>query len=786
MEWKYFNVSRAHDCFAPRVESNRINYRTPRTGTVKRMRMRISDADGIVVFEQEYDVANGLPQLAWDGGINQNPPHGEPPYVNPMRSPFTAEVHGLMQGQNEQPIQRPVELSDDDAPTLLLTRCHDDDAADDDPIEDDELVYAEPVSPEPTGSRSSTSFRVKFHSIVVERAAIDMMTPNVVPNTDPMRCVQLNTLGYYAGPPSWIGMNGFRGEYFTRARDRYNALLAGQALDTRLGANWEPSKGVERSTNNGWVDFAEGDDMHGAELRMYVESLPYKVAGMINGLRDQLNVGHAQARAGQEEAQLNRPLVPFEVRLLVRRSNGQGVFVREAVGKARVDWTIDRPGEHLENIGRNRGGTSRYARRYVQQAKQAIGGTAGLNGKNRRKINCTQTALGGAAVADQWKSAAVLGNNVIGPHDAQADNAKKVIATHACVDTNHPNRLGKAVFMFRPSAVAGDRYKLTAHAFFRGHNRRDALRRKNPTLKKVSGNIEIWRWAPVGVVLNWGSSKVIDNNLWDLVKPRFREAYTEIDTTNTLVQTPTQLLNPGDYTTWINGSVGVSNIQEVHTLATNAFSPNVNDNSILSLNSPIPGTLGAPNGGWGAMSNLSRIQYQNNPAKRLAVLMRKAFDSPEDRQAGVVYGNERFISMVETRARAQRPRGFVIMNLGFGNALQNAGIQASEIELSLLDKVRSCTGDRDMHVILWDHRPEHFDYIVAHEMAHCLGLRHYENAGDQNPNDHDTADHNCVMSYSSNNPAHQRPAVYSPMFCGKCNLKLRGWKVDQGLIARST
>ena len=788
MEWQYLHVSRAHSCFAPRLESNRITFITPAFGTVKRLRLRITDGDGVVVYEQEYDARGGLPQLTWDGTINKNPPNGEPPFVNPMRSPFSAEVHGLVKGRQEQPIQRPAELSNDAAPALLVRNCNDDDAADDDPIDDDEQVYAEPQSPEPTGKRWSTTFRVKFHSIEVKRGAIDMMTPNLVNNTDPMRCVQLNSLGYYAGPPSWIGMNDFRGQYFTRARNRYNALLNGQTLDTRLGANWEPSKGVMRASNNGWVDFAEGDDLGGAELRMYVESLPYQVAGLVNGLRDQLGNGQAQSRAGLEQAELNRPLVPFEVRLLVQRSNGQGVFVPEAVGKARVDWTIDVPEERWNNIGSNRGGTSRYARRYVQQAKQALGATGGLTGSDRRKINCPQPALGGAAPADQWKAAAVLGNNVIGPHGAQADNVKKVVATYACVDNNHPNRLGKAVLMFRPSAVAGDRYKITAQAYFRGHARRKALRRKNPTLKKVSGLIEIWRWAPVGVVLNWGSTKVIDNNLWEQVKDRFQEAYTEIDTSNTLNQTASQLLQPGDYINWLTGSAGVSNDTDIHALATNAFNQNVNDNSILSLNSPAHGTLGTPNGGWGPLSKTSKMQYQNNPARRLATLLRKAFDSPsaEYRDPNVVYGNQRFINMLEQRARPHRPRGFVIANMGFGNAMQNAGIQPNEHDWRSLNQVRTCTGDRDMHVVLWDHRPEKFDYIVAHEMAHCLGLLHYENAGDQNPNDHDLADHNCVMSYSSNNPAHQRADVYSPMFCGKCNLKLRGWSVHQGLIAQST
>jgi hypothetical protein len=42
-----------------------------------------------------------------------------------------------------------------------------------------------------------------------------------------------------------------------------------------------------------------------------------------------------------------------------------------------------------------------------------------------------------------------------------------------------------------------------------------------------------------------------------------------------------------------------------------------------------------------------------------------------------------------------------------------------------------------------------------------------------------------MMSYSTEKkfrPAHQRPGIYTPHFCGKCNLKLRGWKVISGVL----
>jgi len=77
------------------------------------------------------------------------------------------------------------------------------------------------------------------------------------------------------------------------------------------------------------------------------------------------------------------------------------------------------------------------------------------------------------------------------------------------------------------------------------------------------------------------------------------------------------------------------------------------------------------------------------------------------------------------------------------------------------------------------------DHLFAHEISHTLFLRHWQDAEEAiKPDwsaftDHDLADNNCIMSY----PAFARPlchthyalASYKPHFCGKCNLKLRGW-----------
>jgi len=75
--------------------------------------------------------------------------------------------------------------------------------------------------------------------------------------------------------------------------------------------------------------------------------------------------------------------------------------------------------------------------------------------------------------------------------------------------------------------------------------------------------------------------------------------------------------------------------------------------------------------------------------------------------------------------------------------------------------------------------PDKVYYVVGHEMGHNLYLKHWENASDTHPDQHDQSDHNCIMSYSSNSGPFdfQKEGVYTPHLCGRCALKVRGWKI---------
>ncbi|GEM_PF-6717380 len=77
-------------------------------------------------------------------------------------------------------------------------------------------------------------------------------------------------------------------------------------------------------------------------------------------------------------------------------------------------------------------------------------------------------------------------------------------------------------------------------------------------------------------------------------------------------------------------------------------------------------------------------------------------------------------------------------------------------------------------------------FIVLHELGHCLYLGHAaERKG------HDPMDANCTMFYPEQEPAkfemgwglraHPKKQPTVPMFCGKCLLKLRGWRIEDAI-----
>jgi hypothetical protein len=88
------------------------------------------------------------------------------------------------------------------------------------------------------------------------------------------------------------------------------------------------------------------------------------------------------------------------------------------------------------------------------------------------------------------------------------------------------------------------------------------------------------------------------------------------------------------------------------------------------------------------------------------------------------------------------------------------------------------------------HFKDHADgFLTLHEMGHCFYLSHALDYDPALKADHDREDFNCAMFYPSQTPfgadgwgkrVKAPPKPTAPHFCGKCLLKLRGWRLRDG------
>jgi hypothetical protein len=141
---------------------------------------------------------------------------------------------------------------------------------------------------------------------------------------------------------------------------------------------------------------------------------------------------------------------------------------------------------------------------------------------------------------------------------------------------------------------------------------------------------------------------------------------------------------------------------------------------------------------------------------------------------------EPIVEALGAAIRPKAPVGFVVMNFHTHEAVDVKKTDGTIDEAGYISWTTSY-GKADSHAMIDMKDVDKVYYVVGHEMGHNLYLRHSDNTPDNPPGHHDTEDHNCIMSYSSRSSgfAHQAPGVFAPRFCGKCNLKMRGWDMDK-------
>ena len=730
------------DLFAPSKESVRITYKSPKTGKATDVRLTITDASGTKVHEESQTAAKGLPDFVWDGSLSVlNDP--KEPFASPLRSPYTIAVVATVQTGSKKPPERPSDMSDKRV-SKERVECSAAQQAED----GQEAAVSQAADSGPIDERLTAQVKVLYHSVELRRGAWIATGGSFGKGTDEWRGAHLNELGYHAGPCENRDTTSF-----DKAKNRYEA--------TRVTNNNLPNQddALERGDNTiPWLTYMkkgkfpwsaktetpvrEDQKLDGLDLRVVVEAIGY-TADYANDridIRDQYT-DNTVTKHAREASILNRPSIPLEIVVYLKNKKKQPVEAPEAVGKLRIDWKLEDREEDYDRLFPDANSTSSFSRRYVQKVFKSLG-----------KKNCPTDCGGIAEATGSWRSGFWIGDQYK-PYTTVADDPNQLVYSRTSDDRAQNRALGRAGTLLRLSLIAGDRYKLTAKVRFEG-NRAQELERDNGELKAETGNIEVWRRAEVAYVIGWPRRPELKDPVWKEVREEYYKAYHDIDISTLQDVVATDIISQTDYAEWVDHCLDLI--------------PTKKDDRRPLLDITLDdGSPVKPNRGHIDSGNSIIMLGELDD-----VVNKQLFGAP----IGRLGGTKKLANVLLRAARSKRPRGIIVCCSGPWE------LAVDYAKARYRGEVKSVTseGMRDQLVILDTHTSGKLYYIVSHEIGHTFWLSHYKIGGAAQPDDHDRGDDNCMMSYpddSKNAPPHRSTATYAPHFCGKCNLKLRGWNV---------
>ncbi|MCA8959049.1 MAG: OmpA family protein [Planctomycetes bacterium] len=584
------------------------------------------------------------------------------------------------------------------------------------------------------------TFQVLYHSVKLHRGA---WTPDekAPPKSEKKAWVQykLDELGYYGGP---VGADF--DDYLKKAVIRYKANHKGMheldysdyddSLSDKLIA------ALEKDENR--RDYFVGDALTDSTKtsKIMVEALTYEEGEFTDN------------KFSKENGRLNRPLIPIEAEVLLKKKDDSAVSSPKGVGPARINWRFSDPDEDLTPQYTSTATEPSLTKKYLEKALKLNGGRTGSNGDN------CPADFGGIrkTPADDWKAPVVLGKK-LEPFDVKEDSGQKVVYSEAATDRDKdPKRLGRAGFLFRPSNVAGDDYKITAELDFTGRGNKADLEKAHGVtddskrLEVESGILRVRRFARIAVEIQWPART--NSSEWPKVVTEYDKAHVEVDTGSIAVKPITDFLKESEYKEIVADNTS-------HKKKDVKLDPS----SLVGVKLPKQGSMKASDY-RAALRSFTNDNYWDKIYKDLR-------------------------KKLSENIRKEHPTGFIVVDFLTHHPVNiqthppgNTTVSAANTNYVTWT---FSIGLPDSVIFADQKDPDQVYYVVAHEMGHNFWLKHWEHTGkSQVNNDHDQADHNCIMSYSSGTcaHAHHRPGTYTPHFCGQCNLKLRGWDIDEAAV----
>ncbi len=607
------------------------------------------------------------------------------------------------------------------------------------------------------GHRGELPFTVLYAGVRLTRGAWVPADDRPTPEDRRTHWVQwqLNELGHHAAPVT--GTLDDATKSAIKRYKRYHSALAADTTDAITDALVERL----RAGDNARAVFDRVDALTDRALaaKVYTDGDQYYRA-YSDLLTPSVKVNH-------ERDALGRPafVLRCEALLLAKAKRlgdeGAGVWSPEGVGPVRVRWFTEDPAEDTTLLPD--GSVATVPSRTKQYVDLALPLTAPPGD------NCGSTYGGLRAGGALDHRPLYFDSTGLLPYSVEEDGGERARVTRAHVDTSRARELvGGASIVAHPSYIAGDSYRFGAALDFKGEANQAYLDGQYPAAKRAllaatTGTLTVWRRMRVAAHITWGRRSETGEALsWGAVFARFREAYLDYEgPARTMGRSG--FLSLADY----------NNI--VQARCSNAAYRAAVQADVTAAAAGNPTQLDLAN--YAADARSARLPGESlaNYGIRLGGLMSTVWSE--------ISGD--VVARIESQLRPGSPQGLLVLDFKAICPTQwRAAGGVGDVPAG-----RSAWADKRGVTVIEVDLPMDQDTLMAHEIGHNLYLSHWEvPAGDtyRRPVDHDLRDHNCMMSYAWNIPS--RPALaangwlFLGRFCGRCNLKLRGWDIGAGAL----
>jgi hypothetical protein len=614
-------------------------------------------------------------------------------------------------------------------------------------------------------------FKVLYHSIALHWAP---QTPDgaAPPASEKAKHAQyrLNELGWDAGPVDGIVGSATKAAIKRFQRSHYKPGTK-QLLAENGTLDDDTFKAIQAAAaRDRWE---AGKNPLSADARLYVEENYFNDRGtdFVTTATPEFN---SMDRKAHVEDKLGRPYLPLEVEVLLLAKNNSGVSAPLGVGPVTIAWeAADGPEDPIISAGNPK------ARAFVADARaKGFTGSARIDqtGDNaprslegfRRSAPADNVKAwfpdDAASKFEPWK---VRGYGT----EARAGRTYHRAHVDAWADpSQHNKRLGRSGVYFRHSTKGGDDAKVRAAVTFEGRPNKDELvnlhKPYEAKLARQTGRWTVWRRAKMNAYCQQAApSRASGSPDWGVIAAWWNDAFIEMEGGGA----PAEMI---DYATVVSEAKYKSTIV---AMPASHRPPGVTAARHLKYR---PGSLyGGPD-------------IRQNPGEspqdyidRASAAVTAWIEHPLNAILGVIHGH----------VRETMPEGLIVFDFRISEPITAKEWDPTKYFVfggwnpttnpAFQNQLPSTAGyvRLDGAVTMNVDNPFDVNCYVLHECGHARFLYHHHTGGgtaaggaSDNPTHHDPGQEQCTMSYAVDGHG---PDDWKYPFCGKCILRLRGWKV---------